>query len=162
MRHLCCTVAVLTLIQVSSVAAGQQSAAHAFGEFKTQVLERVEGKGVPRAPLSQVFGLPDDMLVIRAAEVAFRDQHRLSLILSVNSTDMFLAESKNTPTGTVLSVFHTDLSLALRAAAAGADLNSLQVVSADEVSSQFRDVLATWERHLPLMLERARKKAARQ
>jgi hypothetical protein len=73
-----------------------------------------------------------------------------------------LTESRNGPDGRVVTVFHTDLTLGLRAAASGADINSLHVVAAGDVSSRFQDVLMTWNDHLPSLLARMRQQAPRQ
>lgn len=64
-------------------------------------------------------------------------------------------ESKKTPTGTSMTVFHTDLTLALRASASGESVNTLQLAGhASNAASDFRELLMTWDRHLPWMLER--------
>ena len=78
------------------------------------------------------------------------------MTLSTRSTDMFLMESKETPTGTLVTVFHTDLSLALRGAAFGESVSNLKRVADDSTASAFREVLMTWNKHLALMLDRGR------
>jgi hypothetical protein len=109
------------------------------------------------ANLSRLFGTPAEIRILKAAEIAFREQ-RLSLTFSTNSPDIFLMDSRTTPTGTVVTVFHTDLTFALRAAASGGAVNDLQPVADDsKAASQFRELLMTWDRHLPRMLEQQRK-----
>jgi hypothetical protein len=166
--------ALCVLLSAASIVA-QEPSAENFGRYRAQVIdrltrsaERIEGltgrrppNGTPlNANVSGIFGIPNETRVIdNAAEIAFRDDHRITLTFATNSTDIILTESKKTSDGTLLRVFHTDLTLALRGAASGVDANSLQPFDNEsDAQSVFRDVLMTWDRHLPRMLERQLRK----
>jgi hypothetical protein len=146
MRTLC-AVAVAFLQGGSLVA---QTPAESFSSLRAQVIQTLEGR--------------HNIRVVNAARVRLPERHDLDLTFSTSSTDIFLAESTNEPNGRVMTVFHTDLTLALRAAASGADVNTLQIVSAsdDSVASQFQRLLATSDQHLLSMLERRRQNVPRQ
>ena len=100
--------------------------------------------------IAQLFGIPGEVRVINASEIVFPDQRHLTLTFSINSTDIVMTETKKMSDGTsLLTAFHTDLSLILRGVASGADVNSLNLVPTDADSvSAFRQVLLTWDRHL--------------
>ena len=101
-----------------------------------------------------VFGVPDDIRILTDAEMVFTGR-RLTLTFSTNTTDLFLTDSRKTPSGTVVTVFHTDLMLVLRAAASGVSASDLQrIAKNDDAENQYREVLLRWDRELPQMLER--------
>jgi hypothetical protein len=158
MRDVCCAVTGLILLHLSFVNAAQQPSGDQFGKFRAIILERVRDNGVPpRQALARVFSLPADMRVVPAAEVVLPDKHRFSLTLSINSTDVFLMESRDTAGNVVVTVFHTDLNGALRGAASGATVDSLELLpDVDAMTNQFQEVLATWQRALPQMMEARR------
>jgi hypothetical protein len=163
------TTALCALLSAASIVA-QEPSAENFVRARVLVIdrltrsaERIEeltGKRPPdgtplNANVSAIFGIPDETRVIRAAEIVFRDDHRFTLTFATNSTDMILTESKKTSDGTLLlTVFHTDLTFALRNAASGVDINSLQSFDSESnAQSVFHEVLMTWDRHLPRMLD---------
>jgi hypothetical protein len=159
------TVALLVLLQIASTAA-QEPNPETFTRYRAQAIERIarslerlrgtkfDGERLD-ANISLVFGIPSDTRVINVAEIAFRDEHHITLTFGTSSADIVLTESKKTPDGTLLVVFHTDLTLALRGAASGPDLNNLQrFANQADAESAFRDVLMTWDRQLSRMLER--------
>jgi hypothetical protein len=156
--------AISTLLSVASAVA-QEPSAEIFSRFRAEMMERLSRSaartgitdyGTPLdADVSQAFGIPAGIRVIKAAEIVFRDEHHLTLTFSTNSTDILLTETKKAADGTlVLTAFHTDPTLILRGAASGLDASHLQVVPAGtETVSAFRQVLLTWDRRLPRMLE---------
>ena len=88
--------------------------------------------------------------MIRAVELVFPNEHHLSITFSTTSTDVFLSQTTKTDGKTVVTVFHTDPSLVLRAAASGESDDNLQLIVNDgSVAADFREVLSTWERLLP-------------
>ena len=155
--------AAFALLYLPSITA-QEPSIENFTRFRTLTVERLarsaERLGLPGlggspldANVSRVFSMPPEIRVIRAAELVFKEQ-RLTLTLSTNSTDVFLSDTRQGSDGaSVMWVFHTDLNLILRGAAAGVDTNHLDVVPLDSNSvSAFRDRLLMWDRHLPQML----------
>jgi hypothetical protein len=164
MKHLL-TVAMIVLLHMTPMAA-QEPISEAFTRFRAQVIERFEDSvarfgpglrtvrpGTPN-PLPSLFGT-DNTRVITAAEIVFPNEHRLSITFSTSSTDLFLSETTKTDGDTVVTVFHTDLSLMLRAIAVGASDNNLQLVANDSNAAfEFQEVLRFWEGHLPRILER--------
>jgi hypothetical protein len=158
------TAAVLALLHVTTIVA-QEPNTENFGRFRALIMERMARSavrigltdhGTPLdGRLSQVFGMPGEIRVIKAAELVFPDEHRLTLTFSTNSTEVIVTEVKKTSDGTLLlTAFHTDLTLILRGSASGADVQSLNLVPTDmHTLSAFREVLRTWDRHLPQMLE---------
>ena len=158
------TVAICMLLHVTSTMA-QEPNADNFSRLRAQVIERLARSsdrlgrafnGIPLATnVSQVFGIPSETRVIKAAEMVFPDQHHLTLTFSVNSTDILLTEMKKMSDGILLlTAFHTDLTLVLRGAASGPDTDSLHLVSHDiDTVSAFREVLLTWDRQLLRSLE---------
>jgi hypothetical protein len=158
----------------TAVTLAQDPRAENFGRFRTTIIDRferntsqLESKGVDTARLdsgkrldpnvSAAFGLPNDVRVVKAAEIVFPDGRRLTFAVSTNTTDIVLGEAKAAPDGTsLLMAFHTDPTLALRGAASGADTNTLRPVPIDgDAASAFRNVLIAWDRVLPNMLEQS-------
>lgn len=82
MRNLS-TVAVLALLQIASTVA-QEPNAEMFARYRAHAIERLDGSqfmGRPlNANLSRLFGVPSDIRIINTAEMAFPDQHRITLI----------------------------------------------------------------------------------
>jgi hypothetical protein len=163
MKLLSTTVICMLLIVMSTAA--QEPNAENFFRLRAQIIERLtrsserlgrtlDGNPVA-ANVSQVFGIPSETRVIKAAEMVFPEQHHLTLTFAINSTDILLTETKKTSDGTLLlTVFHTDPTLALRGAASGPDTGRLHVVTNDsDAISAFREVLLTWDRQLLRSLE---------
>ena len=154
------TTAVICMLLNATPTVAQEPNADNFNRLKAQVIERLAQSserigialnGSPVASnVAQVFGIPSETRVIKAAEMVFPDGHHLTLTFAINSPDILLTETKKTSGGTLLlTAFHTDLNLLLRGAASGANANNLHLVSTDsDTLSAFRDVLLTWDRHL--------------
>lgn len=148
----------LVLLQVGMTA--QEPSAENFRRFREHAIERLKGVEGRRlnSNLYAVFDIAEDTLIVTDAEMVLPG-HRLSLTFATNSSDIFLTDSHKMDTGTHVTVFHTDLTLALRAAAAGESVSKLQRIITDEnVSSHFRDVVLKWNRELPQMLVRQQRK----
>lgn len=161
--------AILALLQIIPAAAQEpnvetfaRSRAHFVGLFEASVARIGRGPAKrPGAanPVTQVFGIPDQTTMLLAAEVVFADQRGISISFGVDSTDVILTQTKHTPTGTVVTAFHTDLTLILRGAASGESADTLQLTASDSDSlSEYRQLLTAWEYHLPRMLDAARNK----
>ena len=136
--------------------AAQEPSVENFTRYRAHMVERLQGAEGRRlnSNLILVFGVPDDTRILTDAEIAFPGR-RLTLTFATNSTDVFLTDSRKTPLGTVVTVFHTDLTLALRAAGSGESVSVLQRMPNDEdAENQFHEVLLRWNRELPQMLER--------
>lgn len=134
----------------------QKPNAENFKRYRTEAVRHLKGSEGRRANsnLLMVFGIPEDIRILTDAEIAFPDRRRLTLTFSTNSTDVFLTDSRKTPSGTVVTVFHTDLTLVLRAAGSGVSISDLQRIATDNsVESQFQEVLMKWDRELPQILE---------
>jgi hypothetical protein len=148
----------LVLLQVSMTA--QEPSAENFRRFREHAIDRLKGfEGRPlNSNLYAVFHIAEDIRIVTDAEMVLPG-HRLSLTFATNSPDIFLTDSHKMATGTHVTVFHTDMTLALRAAAAGESVSTLQRIISDEnVSSHFRDVVLKWNRELPQMLARQQRK----
>ena len=161
--------ALLAVLQIIPAAAQEpnvetfaRSRAHFVGLFEASVAKM--GRGPARRtgaadPVAQIFGIPDETTMLLAAEVMFADQRKISITFGVNSTDVILAQTRPTPTGTLVTVFHTDLTLILRGAASGESADMMRLTASDSDSqSEYRELLTAWEYHLPRMLEAARNK----
>ena len=164
------------LLCEAAVTLAQEPRAENFSRLRAQAIERfeqsamqLESKGADTARVnyerrlhpnvSAAFGVPDDVRIVKAAEIVFRDARHLTFTVSTNTTDIVLSEEKTTPEGKpLLMVFHTDTTLALRGAAAGADINTLRAVPVDaEAATAFRSVLLLWDQALPSILRRPQK-----
>jgi len=148
------TVAMLVLLQLTTAA--QEPNVENFKRFRARAIERLERSEGRRfnSNLLKVFGVPDDIRILTDAEIGLQGR-RLTLTFSVNSADLFLTDSRKTPSGTVVTVFHTDLTLVLHAAASGVSVSDLQrIAKNDDAENQFREVLRRWDGVLPQMLER--------
>jgi len=151
-------IVVMALLLVSPSATAQQANVDTLSEFRKLILERLPppGGGSFRQSLTQLFGLSGEVKVVTAAEMVFPDQHRISLTFATNSADVFLSESRPAAGGLVMTVFHTDTAFSLRGAASGATADSLRLIDSDSVATNFKELTALWDRHLPNMLERQR------
>lgn len=153
------TVAVLSLLHVSSTVA-QEPSVENLTRYRALAIEKLNGRegGRLNSNLLKIFGIPDDIRIVTDAEMAFENR-RLTLTFSMNSSDLFLTDSRKIPPSTVVTVFHTDLTLALHAAASGVSVTDLRSIAADnDAESHFREVLLRWDRELPKMLERLQRK----
>jgi hypothetical protein len=151
------TVAVWVLSLTTTIA--QEPNVENFKRYRAQMVERLKGtEGRPlNSNLVLVFGVPDDIRILTDAEMVFTGR-RLTLTFSTNATDLFLTDSRKTSSGTVVTVFHTDLTLVLRAAASGVSASDLQrIAKNDDAENQFREVLLRWDRELPQMLDRSKR-----
>ena len=162
-------VAAILALQIIPAAAQEpnvetfaRSRAHFVGLFETSVAKIGRGPASrPGAanPVAQIFGIPDQTTMLLAAEVVFADQRGISITFGVDSTDVILTQTRQTPTGTLVTAFHTDLTLILRGAASGDSADTLQLTASDSDSqSEYRQLLTAWEYHLPRILEAARNK----
>ena len=160
----------------AAVIFAQESRAENFSRLRAQAIERfersamqLESKGADTTRfiyerrlhpnVSSAFRVPDDVRVVKAAEIVFRDARNLTFTVSTNTTDIVLSEEKTTPEGKpLLMVFYTDTTLALRGAASGADINTLRAVPVDgDAAAAFRSVLSVWDQALPNILRRPQK-----
>jgi len=150
-------VVVIALLLLSPSATARQANVETLAEFKKLILARLPPQGgVLRPTLTRLFGLASDLRVVTATEIVFPDQHRISMTFATNSADVFLSESRPAPDGLTMTVFHTDMALSLRSAASGATADTLQVIDSDFAVTNFKELIALWDRHLPTMLERQR------
>jgi hypothetical protein len=149
-------IVVIALLQFGPAASAQESTVQNLAWLKKVIIERLPSPGgVFRESLSQLFGLSGEVRVVKASEVVLADQHRSSLTFATNSEDVFLTDSRPTPDGVTMTLFHTDMALRLRAVASGATADSLQLKAADEsTAGQFKEVIALWETQLQRLRER--------
>ncbi|RPI52639.1 MAG: hypothetical protein EHM55_16055 [Acidobacteria bacterium] len=107
--------------------------------------------------MSTLFGFPEELRVVEAAEIVLpMDGGRriLSITFSTSSADVVLMDSQKDLSGARIIVFHTDhLSFVLRAAARGVSIDSLRLISAAGAEDHFREVLEKWNDALPAMLQ---------
>jgi hypothetical protein len=142
-----------TSVSLQATTAGQPNIEH-FTEYRNGLLQRSNGQTI-NARLSSLFKIPPDTRISPDAEMVFPADRRLTLAFSITSEDIFLLESKSSGNGTVVRVFHTDIrSLSLLAAAIGPTTNDLQAIPNDQVESDFREILLSWQRFLERRRER--------
>ena len=148
------TVAVLLLLHVSSTGA-QEPSVENFTRYRALAMEKLNGRegGRLNSNLLRIFGIPDDIRIVTDAEMGFENR-RLTVTFSMNSSDLFLTDSRTTPPSTVVTIFHTDLTLALHAVASGVSVSDLRRIATDnDAESHVQEVLLRWDRELPKMLE---------
>ena len=142
------------LLQTAVTAGAQQPSVENFQRFRIYALGRAQASGL--RPVNQhivtVFGLTGDIRILTDGEMVLSGR-RLTLTFSASSLDVFFTDAHATQSGTVVTVFHSDVSLALRAAAVGERTSMLRRMSTDNaVASHFREVLLKWDKDLPQML----------
>ena len=161
--------AILALLQIIPAAAQEPnvetfacSRAHFGGLFEASVAKIGRGPASRTGaanPVAQIFGIPDQTTMLLAAEVVFADQRGISITFGVDSSDVIFTQTRQAPTGTLVTAFHTDLRLILRGAASGESADKMRLTASDSDSqSEYRQLLTAWEYHLPRMLEAPRNK----